>query len=219
MSSCETVRRRELLVEAARSGPVVGAGWEAVHLQVGEGAGVAERPGELGHPVGDAAEAADHADPLRGERVQVGRGWLGGPGELGRGQMADPGKAPRRGAHRAHRRSRAYRCGGEAGVADEGGHDIGDGQVAVGSIPGVVPAGQPGEPVWGEQPQAGPALRPPRVRHLTVLEDDVVDGAFGEAAAHGKAGVAGADDDSCGFHHSGCWTVVVRPARRARSSG
>ena len=130
-------------------------------------------------------------------------------------------EALRCGAHSVHRRAGPHRCCGEAGVAGEGGHDVGGGHVAVGAIPGVVVAGQPGEPVGGEEPQAGPALAPPRIRHRTALEDDVVDGAFGEAAAHGQASVAGADDYCRGLHHAGGWTVVVRlrPARRARSSG
>src|SRR5215471_9025227 len=87
------------------------------------------------------------------------------------------------------------------GVAGEGGDDVGGGHVAVGVVTGVLVAGEPGLPVRGEQPQARPAPGPPRVRHLTALEDDVVDRAFGEAAAHGQAGVAGADDHCRGLHH------------------
>src|SRR5262249_37649290 len=40
-----------------------------------------------------------------------------------------------------------------------------------------------------------PSLGTPRVGDLAALEDDMVDRALGEAAAHGESGVAGADDD------------------------
>src|ERR1700691_1733972 len=126
-------------------------------------------------------------------------------------------EASRCGAHRVHRRGGAQRRGGEAGVAGEGAHDAGGGQVAVGVIPGVVVAGQPGQPVGGEEPQAGPALGPPRVRHLTALDDDVVYGAFGEGAGHAKAGLAGADDDCRGLHHAG-WLDRGRPDQASSTS-
>src|SRR5580692_1025952 len=91
-STCEAVRWRELIVKAVCSGPVVGPGQEAVHFQVGEAAGVGERPGELGNPVDDTAEAAGDADSLRRERVEVCRGGLGGSGELRGRQVAGPGE-------------------------------------------------------------------------------------------------------------------------------
>ena len=72
-----------------------------------------------------------------------------------------------------------------------------------GSEPPSAPPGQPGLPVRREQPQRVPALGPPRVRHLTALEDHVVDRAFGEAAAHRQAGVAGADDHGGDVHRHG----------------
>src|SRR5207302_7886191 len=59
------------------------------------------------------------------------------------------------------------------------------------------------------------ALGAPRVRHRTALEDDVVDRAFGKAAAHGQAGVPGADDDCRGLHLAGVRVVAVRLVRRA----
>src|ERR1700745_3928353 len=48
--------RRERIVEPRRGGPLIGPVQEPVHLQVGEGARVAEGAGELGHAVSDAAE-------------------------------------------------------------------------------------------------------------------------------------------------------------------
>ncbi len=292
-------------------------------------------------PIDYAAEAADDADPLRRERVEVGHGGFGGAGELRRGQVAGPGQVVdlghgvrpagrwppatrrcrgrgscavagrvrlrpespavptggsrrragrqwptrrrreprRRGAGRgrgsvsgvsveidggtasAMRRDRwrgctprwpgprpcapeaasssariSKPCGpartvtrrvGADRCADRDGRsgsrvvdDLGGGHESVGVIAGVVVAGQPGLPVRGEQPQESPALGPPRVRHLTALEDDVVDRAFGEAAAHGQAGMAGPDDDGRGPHHSHAsvsWSV--RPARRGPWSG
>jgi hypothetical protein len=128
-------------------------------------------------------------------------------------------KAPRPGAQAVHRGGGADRCGDETGVAGQGGHDAVDRHEPVWVVAGVVVAWQPGLPVWGEQPKARPALGPPRVRHLTALQDDMVDGALGEAAAHGQAGVPGTDDNGRGLHHAGVWSAAVRPARRAPSSG
>jgi len=118
-----------------------------------------------------------------------------------------------------HGRGGPDRRADETGVAGEGGDDVGDGHESVGVIAGVGVAGEPGLPVRGEQPQAGPALGPPRVRHLTALEHDVVDRALSEAAAHGQAGMAGTDDNGRGLHHAGVRSVAVRPARRAPWSG
>src|SRR5579859_2542190 len=87
----EAVRRRQLIVEPRRGGPLVCPVQEPVHLQVGEGAGVGERPGELGDAVSDAAEAAGDADSSRGERVKVGD-CRRVSGELRGGQMAGPRK-------------------------------------------------------------------------------------------------------------------------------
>src|SRR5580698_1816670 len=81
----EAAWRREGAIEAGSAGPLVSAGQETVHLQVGQSAYVSESAGELGYPVRDAAEAAGNADALRAERVKVGRGALGGSGELGGG--------------------------------------------------------------------------------------------------------------------------------------
>jgi hypothetical protein len=74
------MRRRELIAAARRRGPLVGPVQEPVHLQVGERAGVGERPRELGHPVGDPAEAADDADALGDEAVEIGHRRRGGSG-------------------------------------------------------------------------------------------------------------------------------------------
>ena len=73
--------------------------------------------------------------------------------------------------------------------------DLGHRHEAVGVVAVVAPAGQPGLPVRREQAERVPALGPPRVRHLTALEDHVVDRALGEAATHRQPGVAGPDDD------------------------
>src|SRR5215470_3779765 len=94
-------------------------------------------------------------------------------------------------------------------VAAERGHDFGGGHESIRVVTAVVVAGQPGLPVRGEQPQARPALGTPRVRHLTSLEDDVVDRTFGEAVAHGQPGVASADNDRSGLHNAAigpCWS-------------
>ncbi len=56
-----------------------------------------------------------------------------------------------------------------------------------------VVAGQARLPVGCEESQGRPALGAPRVRHLTALEDHVVDRVAGEPPAHGEAGLAGAD--------------------------
>jgi len=92
VGACEAVRWRQLAVEARRRSPLVGSGQEAVHLQVGESARVGQRPGELGHAIGDAAEAAHDTDPQRRERAEVGHRDLARPRELGRGQVAGPGE-------------------------------------------------------------------------------------------------------------------------------
>ena len=69
---------------------------------------------------------------------------------------------------------------------------------AVGVVPVVAEAGEPALPVRCEQSQRVPALRLPRVRDLTALQQDVVDGTSGQPVAHRQTGVAGADDDRRG---------------------
>src|ERR1700683_5599872 len=104
-------------------------------------------------------------------------------------------------------------CAARLATADSASHE------PVGVIAGIAAAGQPGLPVRGEQPQAGAELLPPRVPHLTALEDDMVDGAFGEAAAHGQAGVPAPTTTAVVWIMRGARAVPVRPARRGPWSG
>lgn len=86
----EAVRGVDDVVETGGAGPGVEGVEEAVHLQVGEGAEVGERAGELGHAVAEPAEPPDELHPPGGERVQVDRGAFGSADELGRRDVARP---------------------------------------------------------------------------------------------------------------------------------
>src|SRR5262249_34561564 len=103
-----------------------------------------------------------------------------------------------RAAHAGHRRTRAHRGRDHLRIPLEEGDRLGHRAIAVRIVALVAIAGQPALPVRCEQAQRIPALGPPGVRHLTALEDHVVDRALGEAAAHGEAGVARADDEGSG---------------------
>ena len=87
------------------------------------------------------------------------------------------------------------RGGYDLGVAVEEGDGFGHVPVAVRVVALIVESGQPALPVGGQQAERIPALGAPRVGHRAALEDDMVDGALGQAAAHGEPRLAGADDD------------------------
>ena len=82
--------------------------------------------------------------------------------------------------------------------------------VRVGAVVGE--AGQPGQPVGGEQAQRIPTLGAPRLGHLPPLQHHMVDGALGEEPAYRQAGVPGPDYDGGGPHR-------LRRPRRSRWSG
>ncbi len=88
------------------------------------------------------------------------------------------------------------------GIALEKSDRLGHGAKAVRIVAGIAVARQAGLPVGRQQRERIPALGLPRVRHLAALEDHVVDRALGEAAAHGEAGVPGADDERLGAAHA-----------------
>ena len=69
----ESVRSVDVVVESRPRCPFVDRVEQAVHLQIGEGAHLAERAGELGDTIADAAEASDDADAIGGECVDVDR--------------------------------------------------------------------------------------------------------------------------------------------------
>jgi hypothetical protein len=98
-------------------------------------------------------------------------------------------------AHRGDRDVRPNRCGDLLGVALDERHHLRRGHVPVRVVAPVLVAGQPAEPVGGEQAQRVPTLRTPRTRHLAAFEHDVVDAAIGEVTAHGQPAVTRADDD------------------------
>ncbi len=105
-------------------------------------------------------------------------------------------QVPRLGAaHRRDRRVGLHRGRDRLGVAADELDDFRHRPVAVGIVALVAEARQPALPVRGQQPQRIPALGAPGVRDLAALQDHMVDRALGEAAAHGQAGVPGADDD------------------------
>ena len=108
--------------------------------------------------------------------------------------------------------------GGRGRVVVEVGHDLPGRHEAVGVGTGVGPARQPAHPVRAEQPERVPALGPPALGDAAALEHDVVDAALGEAAAHGQAGLAGADDEGVGGAHESL-QASRRPAAGGRRWG
>ena len=105
--------------------------------------------------------------------------WRLSPDNLGEGKWSWP-------VHSL--RELARRVLGEVAV-DEELDRLRYGAVRVRLAPLVPEAREPALPVGREEPQRVPALGLPRVSHLAALEDDVVDRALGEAAAHRQAGV------------------------------
>src|ERR1044071_5964103 len=103
-----------------------------------------------------------------------------------------------RAPHAGHRRMRPHGRGDPLRVPLQESNRLGHRAIPVGIVSLVAVAREPAQPVRREQAQRIPALGLPRVRHLTALEDHVVDRALGEAAAHGEAGVPRADDESGG---------------------
>jgi hypothetical protein len=79
----EPLRRVDLAVESGGAGPGVEGVEEAVQLEVGQLGEVGQRPGELGHTAGDPPEAADDADPVCPEGVEVEGDPLRAPDQLG----------------------------------------------------------------------------------------------------------------------------------------
>ena len=106
------------------------------------------------------------------------------------------------GAYRCVDHARAYRSMNSI--------TSGHGPIAVGVVALVTEARQPALPVGGQQPERVPAFGPPRVGDLAALEHHVVDRTFGQAAAHGEAGMAGADDVTVVVHGSRSAVRTVR---------
>ena len=150
---------------------------------------------------------------------------VGGPPGRVRGRHDEPlvGRRERR------RRRCAPRRGVEGGgVVGEVGDQLGGGHEAVGVGALVRPAGQAAGPVGGQEAEGLPAVAPPPLGQAAALEHDVVDGGVGEAAAHGEAGLAGADDEGVDGRHRcapGADGVVAaagrvrRPGRSGRGVG
>ena len=81
-------------------------------------------------------------------------------------------------------------------VAVEEIDDLGHGAVAVGIVAVIAEARQAALPVGRQQAKRVPAFGAPRIGHLAALDDDMLDRALGEAAAHRQPSMAGADHDS-----------------------
>ena len=83
----------------------------------------------------------------------------------------------------------------DVGISLQIADDLGHSHVAVRVVAVVGIAGKAALPVRREEAKRVPPLRLPGVGDLTPLEQHMVDRAVGEMLAHGKAGLAGADDD------------------------
>ena len=120
-----------------------------------------------------------------------------------------PGPAVRRDGVAGRRRPETRTCSTVVPVSDrraerggvrlEVAHERAGRQEAVRVRALVAPAGQPRHPVRRQQVQGVPALGAPALADPAAVEDDVVATGGGEQAAHGQAGVAGADDDGVGL--------------------
>jgi hypothetical protein len=178
---------------------------------------------DLGGDLRPAGRSANHENPTVGElpriavllrrerrnrrRHEIGEG--GNVGDIAGAGRDDDGTAlpvaPIRAhqisgigaAHRRDCRVGLQRSRDRFRVALDEIDDFGNRAIAIGIAAVVAVAGQPALPVRRQQAQRVPALRPPRVGDLAALHDHVIDGAIGEAAAHGQAGMSCANDD-CG---------------------
>ena len=87
----QTIRRLHRVVEAVRARPFVDEVEQPAHLEIGERAHVAQRPGKLRLAVfGDAGETADQPHADVGEGVEVQGRAVGCAGKLQRGNPSRP---------------------------------------------------------------------------------------------------------------------------------
>lgn len=95
-------------------------------------------------------------------------------------------------------------------IGDDGTNDglvLGHEAVLVRAV--VAVAGQPGHPIGREQPERIPTFGAPRLRHLSPLDDDVLDAPAGEGVAHRQARLTRSDDRDRRLH-----LVIIGAARR-----
>ncbi len=88
-----------------------------------------------------------------------------------------------------------YGCGDLRGVGGEVLDDLAHRHIAARIAAAIRMAWKPALPVRREEAQRIPALVAPGVRHLTALEQDVIDRARAEEVTDRKAGVTGTDHD------------------------
>ena len=113
--------------------------------------------------------------------------------------------------HLAHARdlcARVDRGARGAGISLQIADDLGHAHVAVRIVAVVGVSGKAALPVRREEAKRVPPLRLPGVGDLAPLEQHMVDRAVGEVLAHGKSGLAGADDDGRYVPHD---TLLASP--------
>ena len=204
---------------------------------------VAPRQRQLGGDLLPARPGADDEDAARGQRGRVavpgdvevidGRG-LRGAGHVRHveGAGGDDDVAGRPLPHfgpyvvtvldREHRRLLDHRRAERARVALEVADERPAPEEAVG-VGGRRGAGQPVEPVRGQERERVPALAAPALPHAAALEHDVVAAEPGQLVAERQPGLPGPDDDGLDAGHgqcsSGCWPSAALATNVVRAVG